>query len=430
MKILVLGSGGRESALSWKLSQSVHAEKVYVAPGNAGTVQWAENADVDPMNFAQVKEFVLEKGIGMLVVGPEDPLVAGIHDYFLADPNFRDLAIIGPCRQGARLEGSKEYAKAFMERAGIPTAAYAVFGKEQIGQAKAFLKGLKPPYVLKADGLAAGKGVLIEPGYAQACASLEAMLEGKFGPASSRVVIEEYLEGIELSVFVLTDGKSYLILPEAKDYKKAGEGDTGPNTGGMGSVSPVPFARGEFMDKVEERIVKPTLARLQAERIPYTGFLFIGLMNVKGDPYVIEYNVRMGDPETESVFPRIESDLVELFQAVHAGRLHEEKLSISPLTAASVMLVSGGYPGSYKKGFPVETGSGEDGSLLFHAGTALDAEGRVLTAGGRVMAVTALGEDLESACARAYARVAQVAFEGMRFRKDIGKDLLGKGVCE
>lgn len=423
MKILVLGSGGRESALCYKLAQSPQAEKIYAAPGNAGTLQWAENADLDPLNFAQVKDFVIENGIGMLVVGPEDPLVQGIHDYFLADTNFRDLVVVGPCKDGARLEGSKDFAKDFMRRAGIPTAAYASFGPSDIGKAKAFLKTLKPPYVLKADGLAAGKGVLIEPDYAQACHALEAMLGGMFGDASRKVVIEQFLDGIELSVFVLTDGKSYKILPEAKDYKKVGEGDTGLNTGGMGSVSPVPFADACFMGKVEERIVKPTFAQLRKEKIPYTGFLFIGLMNVKGDPYVIEYNVRMGDPETESVMPRVESDLVELFQAVHEGKLEEKALKISPLSAACVMMVSGGYPGAYSKGYEVETDPELDKeTLLFHAGTKLQ-EGKIRTSGGRVLAVCTLGQDLDSALEKTYSQVRKISFEGMYYRKDIGKDL-------
>ncbi|MCM1041619.1 MAG: phosphoribosylamine--glycine ligase [Bacteroides sp.] len=425
MNILVLGSGGRESALAYKLAQSAQTERLYVAPGNAGTGVWAENVGLDPLNFAQVKDFIIGHQVGMLVVGPEDPLVQGIHDYFLADANFRDLIVVGPCKEGARLEGSKRFAKEFMQRAGIPTAGYAVFEKGQLSEAKAFLKTLKPPYVLKADGLAAGKGVLIENSMEAAEDALDEMLEkGKFGAASSQVVIEEFLSGIELSVFVLTDGTDYKILPEAKDYKKVGEGDTGLNTGGMGSVSPVAFADAAFMKKVEERIVKPTLRQLKADRIPYSGFLFIGLMNVDGDPYVIEYNVRMGDPETESVMPRIKSDLVEVFKAMHENRLNEVDFEIDPRQALCVMLVSGGYPDAYKKGFALD---GLDkvaaDTLLFHAGTKNDADGRALTSGGRVLAVVTLAEDLPTAIKKTYAEVEKIGFEAMYYRKDIGKDL-------
>lgn len=425
MNILVLGSGGRECALACKIAESKHVEKLYVAPGNAGTLQWAENVKLDPDNFAQVKEFIIEKEVGMLVVGPEDPLVRGIHDYFLADANFRDLIIIGPCKDGARLEGSKQFAKDFMRKAGIPTARYASFCKGQLDEAYSFLEQLKPPYVLKADGLAAGKGVLIEPDMEHAKASLKEMLEeGKFGSASEKVVIEEFLHGIELSVFVLTDGTQYKILPEAKDYKKIGEGETGLNTGGMGSVSPVPFADEVFMKKVEDRIIRPTLDQLKKDHIPYSGFIFIGLMNVEGDPYVIEYNVRMGDPETESVMPRIDSDLVELFMAVHENRLDEVELKVKPQTAACVMLVSGGYPGSYKKGLPLTFKAGmEKGTYLFHAGTVVGEDGSVLTSGGRVLAVTTLADHMHDALAQTYSEVEKVLFEGLYYRKDIGKDL-------
>lgn len=425
MNILVLGSGGRECALACKISESKQVEKLYVAPGNAGTLQWAQNVNLDPNNFAQVKDFIIEHEVGMLVVGPEDPLVKGIHDYFLADSNFRDLIIIGPCREGARLEGSKQFAKDFMKRAGIPTARYASFSKGQLDEAYAFLSELKAPYVLKADGLAAGKGVLIEPDLEHARKSLKEMLEdGKFGSASEKVVIEEFLEGIELSVFVLTDGSQYKILPEAKDYKKIGEGETGLNTGGMGSVSPVPFADTVFMSKVEERIIKPTLAQLKKDHIPYSGFIFIGLMNVAGDPYVIEYNVRMGDPETESVMPRIESDLVELFKAVHENRLDEVELRVKPQTAACVMLVSGGYPGSYRKGIPlVLKDKMREGTYMFHAGTVVGENGDVVTSGGRVLAVTTLADNLQQALQQTYSEVEKVAFEGQYYRKDIGKDL-------
>lgn len=425
MNILILGSGGRESALAYKLAQSSHTECLYVAPGNAGTCLWAENVALDPLNFAQVKDFIIEHQVGMLVVGPEDPLVQGIHDYFLADSNFRDLIVVGPCKAGARLEGSKRFAKEFMQRAGIPTAAYAVFEKGQSEQARSFLKTLAPPYVLKADGLAGGKGVLIENRLPEAEKAVEEMLEhGRFGAASDQVVIEEFLNGIELSVFVLTDGSDYKILPEAKDYKKVGEGDTGLNTGGMGSVSPVPFADAAFMEKVEERIVKPTLRQLKAEKIPYSGFLFIGLMNVGGDPYVIEYNVRMGDPETEAVMPRVKSDLVEVFKAMHENRLHEVELEIDSHHALCVMLVSGGYPESYKKGFALRgmENMGPD-TLLFHAGTRFDDGGKAVTSGGRVMGVVTMAEDLPSAMEKTYTEVGKMDFEGMYYRKDIGKDL-------
>lgn len=424
-RVLILGSGGRESALAQKISQSAHLDKLFVAPGNAGTLQWAENAELDPINFAQVKDFIIENDIDMLVVGPEDPLVRGIHDYFQADANFRDLAIIGPWKAGARLEGSKQFAKEFMQRAGIPTAAYASFDASRLDEAKSFLNKMQPPYVLKADGLAAGKGVLIEPDKAAAEAALEEMLVGhKFGNASDKVVIEQFLQGLELSVFVLIDGEHYMILPEAKDYKKVGEGDTGLNTGGMGSVSPVPFAGKDFMAKVEERIVKPTVAQLRKEHIPYSGFLFIGLMNVDGDPYVIEYNVRMGDPETESVMPRIDSDMVDLLWAVHDRRLDKMELKVKAEAAACVMLVSGGYPGSYGKGYPVEGLEDTDkDTLLFHAGTKADAEGRVLSSGGRVLAVASLAPTLAQALEKTYKEVEKIHFDKMYYRKDIGKDV-------
>lgn len=425
MNILILGSGGRESALACKISQSRQTERLYVAPGNAGTLQWAENVALDPLNFAQVKEFILENGIGMLVVGPEEPLVKGIHDYFLADADFRDLIIIGPCRQGAQLEGSKQFAKDFMARAGIPTARYSAFTQAQAEEACRYLETLDPPYVLKADGLAAGKGVLIETDLQQAKTALRGMLEeGMFGAASKKVVIEEYLQGTELSVFVLTDGRQYKILPEAKDYKKIGEGETGLNTGGMGSISPVPFADRTFMQKVEDRIIRPTLRQLEKEHIPYSGFLFIGLMNVAGDPYVIEYNVRMGDPETEAVMPRIASDMVDLLRAVHEKCLDRISLEVRPETAACVMTVSGGYPGSYKKGFPIVfRGEMAEDTFCFHAGTAVDEQGRMVTAGGRVLAVTTLASTLQDALRKTYAEVAKVEFPDKYYRKDIGQDL-------
>lgn len=424
-RVLVLGSGGRECALAQKISQSAHLGGLFVAPGNAGSLQWAENVALDPMNFAQVKDFIIENGIDMLIVGPEDPLVSGIHDYFRADANFRDLAVIGPWKAGARLEGSKQFAKEFMQRAGIPTAAYSSFDATRLAEAKAFLDTMRPPYVLKADGLAAGKGVLIESDKAAAEAALEEMLVGhKFGKASDKVVIEQFLDGIELSVFVLIDGEHHLMLPEAKDYKKIGEGDTGLNTGGMGSVSPVPFAGKAFMDKVEERIVKPTLSQLRKEHIPYSGFLFIGLMNVDGEPYVVEYNVRMGDPETESVMPRIDSDMVDLLWAVHDRTLDKVELKVKPEAAACVMLVSGGYPGSYEKGHAVEgLHDVSEGTLLFHAGTEAGEDGRTLTSGGRVLAVTTLAPTLPEALAKTYKEVEKIHFDKMYYRKDIGKDV-------
>ena len=425
MNILVLGSGGRESAMVWKLAQSQRKAGLFVAPGNAGTARWAVNADLDPMNFAQVKEFVIEHAVDMLVVGPEEPLVKGIVDYFQADANFRDLIIVGPCKAGARLEGSKQFAKDFMRRAGIPTAAYRAFGRGEEHLAKDFLRTLRPPYVLKADGLAAGKGVVIASGLAEAEACVEEMLAGqKFGAASEKVVIEEFLCGVELSVFVLTDGTGYRILPEAKDYKKVGEGDTGLNTGGMGAVSPVPFADAVFMKKVEEKIIKPTLGQLKAEHIPYSGFLFIGLMNVAGDPYVIEYNVRMGDPETEAVMPRIESDLVDLFIALHEKRIGSAELKIRPAYAHCLMLTSGGYPQSYIKGLEVK-GVEEllPETCVFHAGTCLDKEGRICTDGGRVMALTSLADTLPAAMEKTYAEAEKISFDKMYYRKDIGKDL-------
>lgn len=423
MNILLVGSGGRENALAWKMAQSPKCSKLFIAPGNAGTSNYGTNVALNPNDHSAVKQFLLKENINMVVVGPEEPLVKGLHDAILADPQTKDIPVIGPQQQGAALEGSKEFAKAFMIRHNIPTAQYKAFTSATVAEGEVFLETLKAPYVLKADGLAAGKGVLILDDINEAKNELRQMLNGKFGDASTTVVIEEYLSGIELSVFVLTDGKSYVILPEAKDYKRVGEGDTGLNTGGMGAVSPVPFAGKEFMQKVEERIVKPTVAGLQKDNIPYKGFIFIGLMNSDGDPMVIEYNVRMGDPETEVVMPRIESDLVDLFQAVAENRLGEKTIKVSDKTCTTVMMVAGGYPGSYKKG-DVMTGFDKvDGSILFHAGTTTNSNGDVVTNGGRVIAVSSLGNTKDEAIAMSYKNVEHIKYEGRYFRRDISKDL-------
>ncbi|MCO5724238.1 phosphoribosylamine--glycine ligase [Robiginitalea marina] len=424
MNILVLGSGGREHALAWKLHQSEKVKNLYVAPGNAGTAAFATNLPLSAEDFPAIREQVLAHGIDLLLVGPEVPLVMGIHDYFLADPALASIPVIGPAKEAARLEGSKDFAKQFMQRHQIPTAAYQSFGAGQLEAACGFLETLEPPYVLKADGLAAGKGVLILDSLEEAKLALKEMLvEAKFGEASSRVVIEEFLSGIELSCFVLTDGKDYKILPTAKDYKRIGEGDTGLNTGGMGAVSPVPFADGAFMEKVEQRIVLPTISGLQKEGIPYTGFVFIGLIKVGEDPFVIEYNVRMGDPETEVVIPRIESDLADLLQAVAIGKLREAELRVSTETAATVMMVSGGYPEKYEKGHAISGLEQVEGATVYHAGTALNAAGEAVTSGGRVLAVTAFGADHGKALQKAYENVRRVKFKGAYYRKDIGFDL-------
>jgi phosphoribosylamine--glycine ligase len=425
MNILLTGSGGREHALAWKMAQSPLLTKLYIAPGNAGTVQTGENVNIDIGNFDEVKKFVLEHDINMVVVGPEAPLVAGIHDFFLGDDSLKNIPVIGPEKEAAMLEGSKDFAKEFMMKYAIPTAAYKTFDKESIEEAYTFLESLNPPYVLKADGLAAGKGVLIIDSLDKAKSELKDMIENeRFGNASRKVVIEEFLSGIELSVFVLTDGESYLILPTAKDYKRIGEGDTGPNTGGMGSISPVPFADGNFMRKIEQRIIKPTIDGLRKEGLRYKGFIFFGLIKVGDEPYVIEYNVRMGDPESESVIPRIKSDLVEMFEAAGQNRLSEKSIEFDDNFVASVFLVSGGYPGKYEKG-KVITGLDDVGnSVLFHAGTKRDEKsGNILTNGGRVIAVSAFGKTMEEALGKAYEDAGKIVFEGKYYRTDLGKDL-------
>jgi phosphoribosylamine--glycine ligase len=425
MNVLLLGSGGREHAIAWKLARSPLLSALYIAPGNPGTARTGTNLPISTGDFGSIREAVLRLHIDLVVVGPEDPLVNGIHDFFLADPLLAAIPVIGPRKEAAQLEGSKDFAKQFMIRHGIPTARYQTFDKASLGDGIAFLKTLAPPYVLKADGLAAGKGVIICSTLEEAEHEFSTMItEARFGDASRKVVIEEFLQGIELSAFVLTDGKSYKILPEAKDYKKIGEGDTGPNTGGMGSVSPVPFAGEEFMKKVEERVIRPTVDGLAGDGIPYQGFIFFGLMNVKGDPFVIEYNCRLGDPETESVLPRLETDLLGLFRAVADGTLEKETIAIDPRFAATVMLVSKGYPEAYEKGKTIRGNENVEGSFVFHAGTALNSpEGQLVTSGGRVMAVTSYGKTMQEALERSYAGAARIEFDGKHLRNDIGFDL-------
>ena len=423
MILLLLGSGGREHAFAWKLSQSKKLSKLFIAPGNAGTAQCGSNVNIAETDFDAIKKFVLENKVEMVVVGPEAPLVKGIHDFFLLDEQLKNIPVIGPGKYGAQLEGSKDFSKRFMQRHKIPTARYETFTKENLSAGIKFLGTLQPPYVLKADGLAAGKGVVIPHTLNEAQQELTEMLaHAKFGDASAKVVIEEFLKGIELSVFVLTDGNSYKILPAAKDYKRIGEDDTGLNTGGMGAVSPVPFADAEFLKKVEERVVIPTVNGLKSEKINYKGFIFIGLMNMNGDPYVIEYNCRMGDPETEVVLPRIQTDLLDLFIAVAKGKLHEIKLETDDRFCTTVMIVSGGYPEDYEKGKKIKGLEKLEGSMAFHAGTKLSGND-VLSNGGRVIAVSSFGKTMDEALRASYASVNKIEFERMYYRRDIGKDL-------
>jgi len=424
MNILILGSGGRESAFAWKIAQSPKCEKVFIAPGNAGTHQYGTNVNIKVTDFEGIKALVLKQSINLVLVGPEEPLVKGIHDFFLADEQLKSIPVVGPQQEAAQLEGSKDFSKQFMQRHNIPTAAYKTFTKDTLQEGLTYLTTAGLPVVLKADGLAAGKGVLICTSLEEAQLELTQMLaEAKFGDASSSVVIEQFLQGIELSVFVMTDGSNYKILPEAKDYKRIGEGDTGLNTGGMGSISPVPFADAAYIKKVEDLVIIPTIEGLKKDSIPYKGFIFIGLMNKDGEPWVIEYNCRMGDPETESVMRRIDSDFVDLLQGVAEGNLNEKELIISPKTAATVVMVAGGYPGEYLKNKVITGTENVRDSIVFHAGTNLDGE-NVITTGGRVLAITTLQDNMFNALQQATADASRIYYDGMYFRKDIGFDLL------
>lgn len=423
MNILILGSGGRECTLAWKLAQSSQCGDLFIAPGNAGTMNFGTNLELNPNDFQQIKKAVLKHEIQMVVVGPEDPLVLGIHDFFLEDDDLKNIPVIGPQKYAAQLEGSKEFAKEFMYRHHIPTAQYKSFTIENLAEGYEFLDTLKAPYVLKADGLAAGKGVLILNDLQEAKKELEEMLQQqKFGSASSKVVIEEFLDGIEMSSFVLTDSENYVVLPNAKDYKRIGEGDKGLNTGGMGAISPVPFADAEFLSKVEKRVIIPTIEGLKKDNIPYVGFIFIGLIRVNNEPYVIEYNVRMGDPETEVVIPRIQADLVALFKATADKKLNNFDLDIDKRSATTVMMVSGGYPEAYDKGIEITGLEKVKDSIIFHAGTKLSGD-KVLTSGGRVLAVTSFGADFRQALNQSYKNIEQIHFDKMNYRKDIGFDL-------
>jgi phosphoribosylamine--glycine ligase len=426
MRVLLLGSGGREHALSWKIAQSSMLEELFIAPGNAGTRNHGKNVAIEPTDFEAIKEFVLENEIEIVVVGPEDPLVLGIHDFFLADDSIKHVGVIGPQKEAAQLEGSKDYAKEFMKRHNIPTAKYATFKKETLKEGYAFLESMKAPYVLKADGLAAGKGVLILSSLEDAKTELKNMLDGeKFGAASSKVVIEQFLAGVELSVFVITDGDSYKILPEAKDYKRIGEGDTGLNTGGMGAISPVPFADATFLDKIKNQIIIPTVKGLKLDNIPYKGFIFFGIINVKNEPYVIEYNCRLGDPETEVIIPRLKSDLLDLFEGVASNTLSERDVQFDERSTATIMMVSGGYPEKYENGKQIFGLNSITDSIVFHAGTISDGPA-VISAGGRVLATTSYGKDLATAIKKSYASIAQIEFDKAYYRTDIGQDVLQK----
>lgn len=422
MNILILGSGGREHALAWKIAQSPKLSRLFIAPGNAGTAELGTNLDIAAEDFDAVKKATLDQQIDLVLVGPEAPLVAGVHDFFLADDQLKHIPVIGPTKAGATLEGSKDFAKLFMQKYNIPTGDFRTFLDYTLHEGQHYLEKIKPPYVLKADGLAAGKGVLILDDLKEAQQELENMISGKFGAASKKVVVEEFLDGVELSVFVLTDGEGYVILPEAKDYKRIGEGDTGLNTGGMGAVSPVPFADDAFMSKVKHRIIQPTIRGLQNEGIPYKGFIFFGLINVDGDPNVIEYNVRMGDPEAEVVLPRVKTDFVDLLKATAEGTLNEVSLEIDPQTVTTVMLVSGGYPGSYEKGKKITGLEQIEGSIPFHAGTKINGQ-EILTNGGRVIAVSSYGKNMQEALSTSYKNAEVITFDKKQYRKDIGFDL-------